>query len=226
MLAWDTELYLGHEDEFAVVEHIRWDFEGESSHGILRDIPVAYGRGRAADYRIRIDDIEVMDAEGRARPWRTSETGRVLEIKIGDPNRTVSGVEDYEIHYRVRRGLLFFEGHDELYWNAIGGEVLVPIESARVTVYLPDGLDPARGAAGLLHRARRLRRAGVPGDAGRGRALLRGRAQARAARGALGGGGAAEGRDPRADARVNVGSRGRATTCRGGRRCRCSRSSR
>ena len=143
VLSWETEVYLEGEDAFAVVERIRWDFEGASRHGILRDIPVAYGRGRAADYRIGIDAIAVSDAAGGARPFRTSSTGRLLEIRIGDPDRLVSGVVDYEIRYRVRRGILFFEDHDELYWNAIGHEVQVPIERARATVYLPAGLGPA-----------------------------------------------------------------------------------
>lgn len=143
VLAWDTEIYLESEDAFAVIERIRWDFEGEPRHGIFRDIPVAYGRGRAADYRIAVDAVEVSDAAGRARPVRTRRTGRLLELRIGDPDVTVSGVEDYWIRYRVRRGLLFFEQRDELYWNAIGHEVLVPIERASVTVYLPPGVDPA-----------------------------------------------------------------------------------
>jgi uncharacterized membrane protein YgcG len=143
VLAWDTEIYLESEDAFGVIERIRWDFEGASRHGILREIPVAYGRGRAADYRIAVDAVEVTDADGRARPVRTRATGRLLELRIGDPDATVSGVEDYWIRYRVRRGLLFFEQHDELYWNAIGHEVLVPIERASVTVYLPAGVEPA-----------------------------------------------------------------------------------
>lgn len=143
VLSWETELYLESEDAFGVVERIRWDFEGAERHGILRDIPVAYGRGRAADYRIRLDVEKVTDAEGRQRPWRTRRSGRLLEIRIGDPNRTVSGVEDYWIHYRVERGILFFPDHDELYWNAIGHEVRVPIGRASATLYLPGALGPA-----------------------------------------------------------------------------------
>jgi hypothetical protein len=142
VLAWDTEIYLEREDAFAVIERIRWDFEGEARHGIIRDIPVAYGRGRAADYRIRIDDVEVTDAAGAPRPVRERRSGDRLELRIGDPDVTVRGAEDYVIRYRVRRGLLFFEGHDELYWNAIGNEVAAPIERASVTVYLPEGVDP------------------------------------------------------------------------------------
>jgi len=126
-----------------VHEHIRWDFEGAARHGILRDIPVAYGRGRAADYQIRIEDVEVTDEAGVPRPFATQRSGRLLELRIGDPDRTVSGVEEYRIRYRVRRGLLFFEQHDELYWNATGHDVALPIERARATVYLPAGVEPA-----------------------------------------------------------------------------------
>jgi hypothetical protein len=142
VLAWDTDVYLEGEDAFAVHERIRWDFEGAARHGILREIPVAYGRGRAADYRIAIDDVEVTDADGLARPVRVREGGGLLELRIGDPDVTVSGVEEYRIRYRVRRGLLFFDDHDELYWNAIGHDVPVPIERASATVYLPPGVDP------------------------------------------------------------------------------------
>jgi len=143
VLSWETEVYLEADDSFAVVENIRWDFEGASRHGILRDIPVAYGRGRAADYRIRIDRIEVSGAGGSALPFSSHESNGRLEIRIGDPDRLVSGVQEYAIHYRVRRGLLFFEGNDELYWNAIGSDVVVPIDHASATVYLPPGVDPA-----------------------------------------------------------------------------------
>ena len=143
VLSWDTELYLEGEDAFGVVERIRWDFEGAPGrHGIWRDVPVAYGRGRAADYRIRLEVLAVTDAEGRPRPFRTQRSGRVLGIRIGDPELTVSGAEDYWIRYRVERGILFFPDHDELYWNATGHDLRVPVERASATVYLPGALGP------------------------------------------------------------------------------------
>ncbi|MEN8160942.1 MAG: DUF2207 domain-containing protein, partial [Myxococcota bacterium] len=141
--SWDTEIYLETEDAFGVIERIRWDFEGASRHGILRHIPVAYGRGRAADFHIRLDVTKVTDAAGRPHRFRVRRKGPVIEIRIGDPDRTVSGVVDYEIHYRVGRGILFFEEHDELYWNATGNEVKAPIARTSATVYLPGGLAAA-----------------------------------------------------------------------------------
>lgn len=143
VLSWDTEIYLEAEDSFGVIERIRWDFEGASRHGILRDIPIAYGRARGADYHIRLEVTKVTDADGQSHRWRARRKGPLLEIRIGDPDRTVSGVNDYWIHYRVGRGILFLEEHDELYWNATGHEVKVPIASTSATVYLPGGLTPA-----------------------------------------------------------------------------------
>jgi hypothetical protein len=160
VLAWDTEIYLETEDAFAVVERIRWDFEGTPRHGILRDIPVAYGRGRAADYRIGVAVGEVADAEGRPRPWRARRLGRKVEIRIGAPGVLVSGIEDYTIRYRVTRGILFFPDHDELYWNATGHELALPVERASATVFLPTGVRPDAvqrlcftGRAGSLEQA-------------------------------------------------------------------------
>ena len=47
------------------------------------------------------------------------------------------------IVYHVRRGVLAYADHDELYWNATGTEWTVPIASAEVYVTLPGGVSDA-----------------------------------------------------------------------------------
>jgi len=137
----ETRIGLGPEDAFRVEERIRYDFEGERRHGIYRVIPVRYGRGHAADYRIGLDVEAVRDAAGEPRPFRVEREGRNLRVRIGDPDRLVSGVQEYRLLYRVRRGILWLDGHDELYWNATGTDWKVPIERASARVELP----PAAG---------------------------------------------------------------------------------
>lgn len=137
-----TEIYLETEDAFTVVEKITYDFGNQQRHGIFRDIPVRYGRGRAADYQISLDVESVTDESGIAQPYRTSTKGRNLRIRIGDPNRKVTGTKGYVIRYRVERGILYFEDHDELYWNATGTEWPVPIDRAEAEVFLPEGAPP------------------------------------------------------------------------------------
>lgn len=134
-----TEIQLETEDAFTVEETIRYDFGPQHRHGIFREIPIRYGRGRAADYRISLDVESVTDEIGTAQPFRISTSGRNLRIRIGDPNRTVTGTRTYVIRYRVKRGILYFDDHDELYWNATGTDWPVPIDGAEAVVFLPEG---------------------------------------------------------------------------------------
>jgi uncharacterized membrane protein YgcG len=134
-----TEIYLETEDAFTVVEKITYDFGEQQRHGIFREIPVRYGRGRGADYRISLDVESVTDESGIDQPYQTSTSGRNLRIRIGDPNRKVTGTKGYVIRYRVERGILYFEDHDELYWNATGTDWPVAIDRAEAEVFLPEG---------------------------------------------------------------------------------------
>jgi hypothetical protein len=133
----DVRVTVRPDASFAVEEHIRWDFEGAERHGIYREIPIAYERPGAADFHIRLHVDGVTNAQGVAWTAKTTTAGGYVRIRIGDPDRTVSGVQDYWIRYHVERGILFFDDHDELYWNATGTEWPFPIDHATATVTVP-----------------------------------------------------------------------------------------
>lgn len=132
--SFDVSIRLSASTDFEVEERIRWDFEGASKHGIYRRIPLD-----RSGPRLRIDIASVTDEAGAPWPWRVSSRGGWLEIRIGDPDATVTGVQEYRIRYRVARGLLYFDEHDELYWNATGNDWPVRIDAASATVALPPG---------------------------------------------------------------------------------------
>jgi uncharacterized membrane protein len=121
----------------AVEERIRWDFEGATKHGIYREIPIAYERPGSADFHIGLRVERVSDANATPWPVKSTTAGGYARIRIGDPARTVTGVQDYRIRYRVTRAVLFFDDHAELYWNATGTEWSVPIDHAEVHVTVP-----------------------------------------------------------------------------------------
>lgn len=121
-----------------VTEAIRYDFEGASRHGIFRTVPISY-RARGGAFVLRVSGIEVTDASGNPESFTTNFPGDDMVIRIGDPDRLVSGVKDYVIRYRVRRAINFFDDHDELYWNVTGNAWPVGIGSASATVSLPEG---------------------------------------------------------------------------------------
>ena len=125
-----------------VVERIAVDFGRLQRHGIYREIPVRYRKvvreGLPLEGRVNVDlDLEQV-TDGRGRKLLTKvDRGDRVRIRIGDPNRTITGQQTYVIHYRLGSGLGFFEDHDELYWQVTGTEWPVPILRASASVALP-----------------------------------------------------------------------------------------
>ena len=129
-----------HKDSSLVVtEEITYDFGVLERHGIFRDIPYQYTRN-GAKYSLRLDVLSVTDGLGAEQQFSTSRSGGKVSIKIGDPNVFVDGVRHYKIVYKIRRGVNFFDDHDELYWNVTGNEWLVSIKQSSAVVFLPQSI--------------------------------------------------------------------------------------
>ena len=102
-------------------------------HGIFREIPFEYkSNGLTGTYVTRIYDLEVPGER-----FSTETKGANLSIKIGDPDRFVSGTHRYTIRYKVFGAVQFFDGFSELYWNAIGLAWPVPVRRVFVQVVPP-----------------------------------------------------------------------------------------
>lgn len=144
IVRFEIDVVLSASERFTVEERIAYDFGSGERHGIERSIPVAYGRGRAADYRIELEVEGVTDGAGAPLPFRSRRSGRDLVLRIGDPDVLVTGLREYRIRYTVRRGILYLEAHDEIYWNATGTGWEVPIEGTRARLRLPEGVDALR----------------------------------------------------------------------------------
>ncbi len=108
-------------------------------HGIIREIPYSYRLSTGERFNLRIA-VEEVRADGREVPVATARSGGRLVLKIGDPDRYVTGTVTYLIRYRVERALRVYGDEVELYWNAIGTEWTMPIARAAVRVRLPEGV--------------------------------------------------------------------------------------
>ena len=151
--SFDAEYTVGTDRTLQVVERIDVDFEGLERHGIYRDVPVRYRRLISPEVplgagRVTFDlDLQsVTDRNGN--PLQTQVTGGdQVRIRIGDPDRTVTGLQTYVIRYTLSGGLGFFDDHDELYWQVTGTGWPVPIERAAATVRLPPDAAAARSGS-------------------------------------------------------------------------------
>lgn len=136
-----------------VVERIGVDFRALRRHGIYREIVTRYQRTATAGIEmsagrvtVDLDVTRVVDEAGRDRPFVVHRERDRVRIRIGDPNRTVTGRQTYEIRYTLERGVGFFDTFDELYWQVTGTEWPVPIARASATVSLPGDASQARSA--------------------------------------------------------------------------------
>lgn len=139
--SFDTTFDIQADGTVTVQERIQYDFEGVSRHGIFRDIEMIKTNADGTQYRLDIDDIEVLDEAGRAQPFVTttkkSSGSERVSLKIGDPAATISGQKLYIIRYDVSGAITYFSDHDELYWNVTGHDWTVPIDTVSAAVNLP-----------------------------------------------------------------------------------------
>ncbi len=138
--SFDTDLDVQRGGEVLVTERLEVDFS-EPRHGIYRSIPVRYTDPRGFGYSLGFRLIGVEDAAGQDFQVKTTTDGSYVNLRIGDPDRTVTGAVTYVIRYRVRDGLVARPEHDELYWNATGNEWQAGIERASARVRLPAAVD-------------------------------------------------------------------------------------
>lgn len=134
-------------------ETIAYAFDGRK-HGIYRDILVRQRCTADYDRAYPFELVSVESPSGAPDRYTLEHpdpvAGNPLDgiawlvdgspltrVKIGDPDRTITGTQTYVIEYRLRAVTNSFDDHDELYWNVVGNGWSVPIDKVDVTVHGP-----------------------------------------------------------------------------------------
>ncbi len=138
--SYDVELTVEDDGALLVREVIVYDFGGNARRGIQRFIPVRFRFDDRFDRRYPIDVLDVTTSPGAPDQTQVTTEADNLLIRIGDPNRTITGQHTYEITYRVAGAMNGFDDHDELFWNVIGGQWDVPIDQVDVDVSMPGAI--------------------------------------------------------------------------------------
>jgi hypothetical protein len=105
-------------------------------HGIFREIgPLLLQQGVRRVYGF---DVIADEADGSPWPYTREQSGANVRLKIGDPDRFVSGRQSYRISYRVRNALNLSRPR-RVYWNVNGFDWPVPARATSAVVRLPAG---------------------------------------------------------------------------------------
>jgi uncharacterized membrane protein len=129
-----TKITIQKDGSIFVSEKIVYDFGQERRHGLFREIPLVSSNGPQLDITV----VTVEDANNQAYHYSTSNSGNLLQLKVGDPKTILSGMRTFVIAYRVEHAVRNFKDHDELYWNVTGNQWPVDIQHAEAQVMLPD----------------------------------------------------------------------------------------
>jgi uncharacterized protein (TIGR04222 family) len=133
-----SEIQIARDSKLTITEDIAVDFGSLQKHGIFRTIPLRYRYDDTHDryYEITVDSV----TDGtRPVPYTTSVENDNEVIKVGDPNRLVSGPQRYVIKYEIAGAMNRFSDHDELFWNVDGALWPVPKQKVTATVSFPAG---------------------------------------------------------------------------------------
>src|SRR4051812_41972576 len=135
--SYDVTMTLERDGTLHIVEEITYNFGVVPRHGIFRDLVQREHFDKDHDRRYWINVESVVDGGGVPVQYKRSTNGPYLHLKMGDPNKTVTGVKRYVLTYTVVGAPKAFPDHDELYWDAIGNQWTVPIADAHVRVTGP-----------------------------------------------------------------------------------------
>ncbi len=140
----DVEIRVNPDGDIEVTETIQPRFIG-SWNGIFRTIPVE-DNYRGFNRTLFLEPLGVTDERGQPLKHEVSRERHYRKFKIWVPEAR-DAVRTVVIRYRVPNALLYFEEHDELYWDITGDEWEVPIEAATARILLPAGATGVRAIA-------------------------------------------------------------------------------
>ncbi len=130
-----ANILINPDSSFTVDEILTVEFH-RPRHGIYREIPYIYTDSLGRNIRTPTEVLSVRDGNGNKLRAKISRKGNIINIRIGDPDTYVSGVREYEIIYKIENAILFFDDHDELYWNVTGNFWQAEIRHAECAVRL------------------------------------------------------------------------------------------
>jgi len=127
--AFNANILIPKSGKVQVTETITADFGTIQKHGIYRTI-------ETTGMKFKLLGVK---QDGAKAITKVSSVSKGKEIRIGDPDRTVTAQHVYEIKYEVGKVITRFDDHDEFYWDVTGNDWAVLIERVVVTVTLEGG---------------------------------------------------------------------------------------
>ena len=142
-----SEITVSQDSTMEVTEKITADCGNlPDKHGIFRVLPTKINLDNGKTLQTPIELHSITDSSGNAYKYTESKEKNTITWKIGDTNKTVSGINYYNIKYKVSNVIRFQDGYDEFYWNLSGNYWEIPIDQYSAIVSFPQSfaIDPEK----------------------------------------------------------------------------------
>lgn len=124
------------ENTYQIQEKITVNFL-EPQHGIYRDIPKVNKIFRADGRKGKtVAKLEYVSCGGTQ--FERTDNGNYYHMKIGNPDKTITGNRDYHISYDYVLGNDILRGNDEFYFNVIGNQWETTIQNVTFEIHMPE----------------------------------------------------------------------------------------
>jgi hypothetical protein len=125
-----------HISKLQVQEKISAEFPSfDQNHGILRALPQTY-----KNHPVDLTIDKVTDSADKSIRYTTGTSNDNLVLQIGDPDKYVHGLQEYDISYHMQNVTAKFADHDELFWDVNGNQWEQPFDAVSAHIYLPKDL--------------------------------------------------------------------------------------
>ena len=128
-----------------VTETIDYDFGTASRHGLERfiqvrtslnaDDPILDGRDSSGRWErvTPLTNLSASSPTGAPSDVEVIHEDSIERIRVGDPDKTVSGPQTYVLRYELKGVVNAFDGYEEVTLNLVGDQWRVPIDAATAT---------------------------------------------------------------------------------------------
>lgn len=138
---YETEIVVNKDSSLLITEKITADCDSlPDKHGIFRILPYEIKTDQGI-IKMPVKLISITDFNGNPYKYRTINDfqNKTITWKIGDPNKTVTGENNYQIVYRVNNAIRFSnETFDEFYYNLSGNFWQIDIDNFSAKITFPE----------------------------------------------------------------------------------------
>ena len=131
---YDVQISINKDASLDVIEKIIYDFGNEERHGIIRNIPYIITNSENKKFKLEYTNFNVLDQNKNKLPIKMGNKNLEHILKIGDPNKTITGIQTYIIQYSINGGIQYFSDHDEIFFNSVGTDWNIPIFNASTVI--------------------------------------------------------------------------------------------